>query len=247
MSIAVPTSETDSEGTVTAPDATANAHAFLRDEILTGRLEPGSIVNQVHVARQLEISRGPLREALRLLENEGLVVSEQNRRSRVAPLTAADAEELYCLRSVTEALAIRISVPLLTPGDIDSMREAFDAMNRAESAGDVPGWQEAHRRFHSTSIVRSRGRVNKLAEELREHAARYVQLYYGVLTNRGPNDHAKREHEEILEACTLHDGDSAAAVLTKHLGHTGLGVLTYIDPLYEPIALRSVLRHALAS
>jgi DNA-binding GntR family transcriptional regulator len=238
-------SHPDAEGAVTAPDATASAHAYLRDEILSGRLDPGSFVNQVHVARQLKISRGPLREALRLLENEGLVVSEQNRRSRVAPLTAADAEDLYCLRSVTEALAIRISAPLLTPDDIAGMREAFDAMNGAEAASDVPAWQEAHRRFHSTSIVRSRGRVNRLAEELREHAARYVQLYYGVLTNRGPTDNVKREHEEILEACMLHDGDSAAALLTKHLGHTGLGVLTYIDPLYEPIALRSVLRHAL--
>ncbi|MGY2876166.1 DNA-binding GntR family transcriptional regulator [Marmoricola sp. URHA0025 HA25] len=225
-----------------APDATATAHAYLRGEILSGRMAPGGIVNQVHVARALKISRGPLREALRLLENEGLVISEQNRRSRVSPLTATDAEELYCLRCVNEALAVLVSAPLMTPEDVEHMRSAFARMDDADAEGNPAAWEKAHLDFHSTSMSRSSGRIRRLAEELREHAARYVHLYYGVATDRGPT---RREHEEILAACEAGDGERAAEVVTRHLGHIGLGVLTYIDPRYEPIALRRTLRNAL--
>jgi len=225
-----------------APDATATAHAYLRGEILSGRLAPGGIVNQVHVARALKISRGPLREALRLLENEGLVISEQNRRSRVSPLTATDAEELYCLRCGNEALAVLVGVPLMTPEDVEQMRSAFARMNDADAEGNPSAWEEAHLDFHSTSMSRSSGRIRRLAEELREHAARYVHLYYGAATDRGPT---RREHEELLAACESGDGERAAEVVTRHLGHIGLGVLTYIDPRYEPVALRRTLRNAL--
>lgn len=225
-----------------APDATATAHAYLRGEILAGRLAPGAIVNQVHVARALKISRGPLREALRLLENEGLVISEQNRRSRVSPLTATDAEELYCLRCGNESLAVLISVPLMTPEDLVLMRSAFARMSDADVEGNPAAWEEAHMDFHSTAMSRSSGRIRRLAEELREHAARYVHLYYGAATDRGPT---RREHEELLAACEAGDGERAAEVVTRHLGHIGLGVLTYIDPRYEPSALRRTLRNAL--
>lgn len=235
--------ETEGGSASPGPDATTIAHAYLRAEILSGRLSPGGIVNQVHVARQLAISRGPLREALRLLENEGLVISEQNRRSRVSPLTAVDAEELYCLRCANEALAVLVSVPSLTSGDIEQMRSALARMNTADAEGDPVAWEEAHLDFHSTSMSRSSGRVRRLAEELREHAARYVHLYYGVATDRGPT---RREHEELLAACEAKDGERAAQVITRHLGHIGLGVLTYIDPRYEPVALRRTLRFALA-
>jgi DNA-binding GntR family transcriptional regulator len=225
-----------------APDATTAAHTYLRDEILSGRLPPGGIVNQVHVARALKISRGPLREALRLLENEGLVISEQYRRSRVAPLTATHAEELYCLRCVNEALAVLISVPLMTLEDVELMRSAFARMEDADAEGNTAAWEEAHLDFHSMSMSRSSGRVRRLAEELREHAARYVHLYYGAATDRGPS---RREHEELLAACESGDAEGAAEVVTRHLGHIGLGVLTYIDPRYEPSALRRTLRNAL--
>lgn len=234
--------DADARSVPPGPDATATAHAYLRDEILSGRLAPGGIVNQVHVARALKISRGPLREALRLLENEGLVISEQNRRSRVAPLTATDAEELYCLRCGNEALAVLVSVPLMTPEDVQQMRSAFARMNDADSEGNPAAWERAHLEFHSTSMSRSSGRVRRLAEELREHAARYVHLYYGAAPDRGPT---RREHEELLDACESGDGERAAEVVTRHLGHIGLGVLTYIDPRYEPSALRRTLRNAL--
>lgn len=234
--------DTEADSAPPGPDATSTAHAYLRGEILSGRMPSGGIVNQVHVARELKISRGPLREALRLLENEGLVISEQNRRSRVAPLTASDAEELYCLRCANEALAVLVSVPLMTSEDVDQMRAALARMNEADAEGNATAWEEAHLDFHSTSMSRSSGRVRRLAEELREHAARYVHLYYGAASDRGPT---KREHEELLAACEAKDGERAAHVVTRHLGHIGLGVLTFIDPRYEPVALRRTLRFAM--
>ena len=77
----------------------------------TGSSPPGAVMSQVALAEELGISRTPLREALRMLQSEGLVEGEPNRRVRVAPMTRTDLEELCVMRVTLEAEAIRLSVP----------------------------------------------------------------------------------------------------------------------------------------
>src|ERR1700745_1309753 len=95
----------------------ALVHAPLRAAILRGELPAGQTTSQVSLARDLDVGRTPLREALRMLQREGLVVSEPNRRVRIAALSATDAEELYVMRIALEAVAVRITVPTLTSTD----------------------------------------------------------------------------------------------------------------------------------
>src|ERR1700755_80985 len=97
---------------------TDDVYARVREAILDGELGPGAVMSQVALAEELGISRTPLREALRMLQGEGLVDAEPNRRVRVAPMTASDLEELYVMRVTLEAEALRLSVPLMTPEDL---------------------------------------------------------------------------------------------------------------------------------
>jgi DNA-binding GntR family transcriptional regulator len=221
-------------------DASTVAYLKIRQDILAGRAAPGSYLNQVHIARELAISRGPLREALRRLENEGLVISEKNRRSRVAELSASDAEQLYALRCVNERLAIELSVPLLTEDDLRKMAEVLAAMD-AFGKADEDAWDAAHERFHELALVRAPSRIYGVVHELREHAGRYIRL----LHVRGAHAFALQEHEQLLAACQKADAARAAQIVTSHLARTAFGVLTIVDPLYEPAALRQLMRRVL--
>ncbi|WP_445183581.1 GntR family transcriptional regulator [Pseudonocardia sp. Cha107L01] len=86
----------------------------VRADILNGRLEPGAKVSQVQLAASLGVGRPTLREALRMLQNEGLVQAEHNRQMRVAPLELDDFEQLCALRLTVEPMAVQLSVPYLT-------------------------------------------------------------------------------------------------------------------------------------
>src|SRR5213079_2359537 len=96
----------------------AVVHERLRDAILRGEIEAGATTSQTALAKQLDAGRTPLREALRMLQREGLVVSEPNRRVRIAELSSDDAEELYVMRIALEAVAVRITVPRLLSADV---------------------------------------------------------------------------------------------------------------------------------
>jgi DNA-binding GntR family transcriptional regulator len=235
-----PDTEPEEQSLDAGRDATALAYLRIRENILAGRAAPGSYLNQVHIARELAISRGPLREALRRLENEGLVVSEKNRRSRVSELSASDAEQLYALRCVNERLAIELSVPQLTDEDLQTMEAALTSM-RDSDRSDEDAWEAAHETFHEIALSRAPSRIYDTVHELREHAGRYIRLLH--ITNG--HAFAAAEHDELLTACRDGDAACAAQIVTSHLARTAFGVLTYIDPLYEPAALRQVMRRVL--
>src|SRR5438034_4316596 len=93
--------------------STEVVHDRLRRAILRGEFDPRVPISQVQLAARLGVSRTPLREALRMLQREGLIDSEPNRRVRVAELSVVDLEQLYAARIVIEALATRIAVPTL--------------------------------------------------------------------------------------------------------------------------------------
>src|SRR3954469_21972488 len=99
----------------------AAVHELLRSAILSGELAPGSSVSLVHLASRFEAGRTPLREALRMLQGEGLVLAAPNRQIRIASLTAADFEGISIARLALEAVAIRITVPCLTSADIAAL------------------------------------------------------------------------------------------------------------------------------
>ena len=102
-------------------DNVEQVYRRVREAILEGEIAPGAVMSQVALADELGVSRTPLREALRMLQSEGLVDAQANRRVTVKPISATDVEELVVMRVALETEAIRLSVDRLQPEDIAAL------------------------------------------------------------------------------------------------------------------------------
>lgn len=227
----------------TTRDSTLVVHEALREEILIGRLSPGSWISQVQLARRFGLSRGPIREALRLLEREGLVKSAVNQRARVAELSVTDLEQLYAARIVNEGLAIAVSVQRLSAPEIKELRQLIREM-KLRAGGDLTAWEDVHRRFHTGLVAHAGDRIGRMLAELSDHAARYRRVY--ISGDPRAWSIGATEHRAIVDACARRDAAQAAALLGRHLARTALTDLAILAPEHEPALIRAAV-HQLSS
>jgi DNA-binding GntR family transcriptional regulator len=212
----------------------------VRSAILEGELTPGATMSQVALAEELEISRTPLREALRMLQSEGLIEAEPNRRVRVAPISSADLEDLCIIRVTLEAEALRLSLPRITADDLARLEGAMAEMAHYAETRDYRGWGAPHRRFHRLLTAHAGRRLNALLDQLFDHAERYRRMHIG----HGPSAWATAGHRAILDACKQGDGAGASSRLASHLARTAFEVSELLDPSYDPVRLREALADA---
>jgi GntR family transcriptional regulator, rspAB operon transcriptional repressor len=219
---------------------TEDVYDRVRNAILDGELAPGVVMSQVALAEELGISRTPLREALRMLQSEGLVEGEPNRRVRVAPMTPRDLEEVYVMRVTLEAETLRLSVPLMTPEDLARLEGFMAEMAHYASAKDYRRWGVPHGKFHRVLTARAGERINLMLGQMFDHAERYRRLHIG----HGPSAWATAQHRDILDACKSGDRSLSASLLASHLARTGLEVSELLDPAYDPVMLKAALADA---
>jgi GntR family transcriptional regulator, rspAB operon transcriptional repressor len=212
----------------------------VRAAILDGELAPGAIMSQVSLAEELGISRTPLREALRMLQSEGLIEAEPNRRVRVAPIAAADLEELCVIRVTLESEALRLSISRLTADDLARLEGSMAEMAHYAETKDYRRWGAPHRRFHRLLTAHAGERSNALLDQLFDHSERYRRLHIG----HGPSAWATAGHREILDACKAGDRARGGALLATHLARTAFEVSELLDPAYDPGRLREALADA---
>lgn len=122
----------------------------LRRLILSGELRPGERLIEERLTEEFGVSRPPLREALRVLQRDGLIKTMPRRGSVVMPLTADDVREIYSLRWALERLAIELSVPVTNDSALQPLRDALDAMTTAAESGDPEKLLQANWEFHLT-------------------------------------------------------------------------------------------------
>src|SRR5258707_2801556 len=163
-------------GTGPAELSTEVVHERLRNAILRGELDPTVPLSQVQLAARLGVSRTPLREALRMLQREGLIDSPRNRQVRVAEMSVADLEQQYAARVLIEALAVRLTVPLYTAADLASLKDALASMIELKGH-DLDLWEAAHQRFHLLLRSYAGDRISRLAADLSDHTERYRRVY----------------------------------------------------------------------
>jgi DNA-binding GntR family transcriptional regulator len=226
-----------------APAAPRNAvgdvHRRLRQLILSNELPAGTDVNQLQIARALGISRGPIREAIRMLQEEGLVTAAPNRRSRVTPIDPADVDSAYAERVLLEVLGIRLTVPTLQGADL----ERADWLRiRMPSARDPEEYRALHRSFHHLLVSRLPEPLLAVAAKLFDRTDRYRRFYASHTPD--PAGVALQDHLEIVEAARRSDGRLAGELLARHYARTALQVLAVLCPEYEPRALREALQLA---
>lgn len=220
----------------------ALVHARLREAILSGELPPGTTLSQVRLAEKLGVSRTPLREALRLLEREGLVDSETNRRVRVAEFSVSDLEQLYAMRIQLEALAVRLSVPRMGDKELRDLSGHLERMREFAESEDYEGWEEPHRAFHDELVARSGGRLVGTIAQLSDHAERYRRAYMTGTPRSWTT--SMEEHRALLMACEAKDPALAAKRLARHYSVVVLGLIASLAPEHDPVAVRTSLRTA---
>jgi DNA-binding GntR family transcriptional regulator len=212
----------------------AVVHDQLRQAILSGDVPPGPATSQLVLARELGVGRTPLREALRMLQSEGLVISEPNRRVRIADLSVADAEELYVMRILLEAVAAQITVPTLDDRDIAELEGLMAQMDHLVHAN--ASFREAHHQFHARFVQAAGPRVVRQITQLFDHAERYRRAFGAT-----EPDHwtARRsEHRQILDAAAAGEARATGAAIAAHYLRTAKLVAEALDPSYDLARLR---------
>jgi DNA-binding GntR family transcriptional regulator len=224
------------------PPATSNTqdvYLRLRELLLNGEIPPGTVISQVKLARELGVSTTPLREAMRLLQAEGLLIAEHNRRSRVAPLDPKDIDAVYASRILIEALAIRLAVPRMSSDDVDALRRDLAAMRTAGDERDLAAWEPVHRMFHRR-LVAGNEAMERIIDPVVDRSERYRRssLFRSpARTWEIGND----EHEAIVTAVEERDPEAASVLLARHLARSALTVLAKIAPDEDPVSIRAAL------
>src|SRR5712691_12463113 len=131
-----------------AREAIPHVHTYLRECILDGTLTPGTKLSQVTLSEQLGISRTPLREVLRMLQEEGLVEIEPNQRTRVAGVDPQELDDIYASRILLETLALSMTIGHFGAKARAEAKRMLTAMRRAAKTGDFDAWFAAHTDYH---------------------------------------------------------------------------------------------------
>lgn len=231
--------------TIDSPPSTSADLAYqeLRTAILTGEVVAGQVMSQVQLAAEMNISRTPLREAVRRLEAEGLLTAESNRRVRVSELTLRDLDEVYGQRLLLEPLAVHVSVPQLTRDDLEEVKAALDASTAALQANDMDVFHVHHRVLHLGLVKRVGPRLFRTISELWDHAERYRRVFLvgGVVDRR---QQTICDHEELVSAAFARDTSLCASVLVRHLSTTAQTVFEYYGGPERPEMINLALeRH----
>jgi DNA-binding GntR family transcriptional regulator len=179
----------------------------LRSAILEGVLPPGHRLRQEELAAAFgSRSRVPVREALRVLEYEGLVTSQPNRGFTVSGLDADEIEEVYDLRIVLESHAVRLALPLLTDEDLSELTILYEQMEKAPDPDTSLAKREEF--YHRLYSVTARPRLTAMIVRLRQEVAR--SLRWKLV------QHSPKHHAIFFEAIQQGDADLATAELASH-------------------------------
>jgi DNA-binding GntR family transcriptional regulator len=187
----------------------------VRQAILGGTLRPGSQINQVEVAAKLRVSRGPLREALRQLEEEGLVLSLPHKGTFVTEITTDDIEEVYSIRAVLESFAIRRAVEHATADDLRDLSDIVGEMEKAAEVADVVRLRSLDLQFHLTICKSARHQLLlQLWKSIELRVRRLLALRHGIY--KDPRD-IVGTHPDIVRAIQARDAGQAAILMDTHV------------------------------
>jgi DNA-binding GntR family transcriptional regulator len=207
----------------------AGAYEVLLQAIVSGQLAPGTRIRDGELAAQLQISRMPVREALKRLESEGLVETIPNRETRVAPIRAERAAQAFPVIAALQALGTRLGVPALSTADDRRMASLDRDRARALRAGDVIAAIELDDAFHGVLLTAARNdELIRALERLMPQIRRLDVLHFTELAREG----AGRDHVEVLAACRRRDARTAAELVEANflrLGEQMAAILIHED------------------
>jgi DNA-binding GntR family transcriptional regulator len=200
------------------PTTTGYVMDYIREGIYNGRYPLGSRLDQKAIAEELGVSIVPIREAVRLLEGDGIINLYPRRGAFVTNITADGLEELYMIRQALEELATRLAVPNLTEARLAEMAEIIQKMEEATSSRDFVLLLNLNRAFHFTIYEASAlPLLMEMIKGLWNRSALYRRAFT-FLPERAVQ--ALQEHKQIYQACRRRDGQAAGAAVKLNIRQT---------------------------
>ena len=187
----------------------------IRQAIADGKLPPGQRLVEMKIAREMDTSRGPLREALFQLEREGLVVRKPNRGTFVVGLTEEMVRQIASLRGVLEGFAARLAVKRLTKEDFDRLEDIIRDMSTKAGAGDIPGVAEQDYKLHEY-ILRASG--HPLLHEMWAGLNQKIRIYQSSLNRmHGDMNLIVKAHRLIVRTLRRRNPERVGQVMADHM------------------------------
>ena len=192
----------------------------LRREILSGEIAPGGRIRVGELEKRFGVSHIPIREALRRLEAEGLVVTSPQRATLAAGIALEDLAGLYDLRHIIEVPVARRSVEQAGEADVEATWHALADLETAAKHPDSFEFFDRHRAFHSALLAPGSSEwIQRTLDQLWQSAERYVRL---TMSAFGTMDQAMRDHREMAELFAAREADLLAELVSQHLTRTEL-------------------------
>ncbi len=187
----------------------------LRESILKGEMKPGERLMEIHLASRLGVSRTPIREAIRMLELEGLVTMIPRRGAEVAQISAKGLKDVLEVRQALDALAMELACERITDGEIRELRRACDHFIEMTKTRDAIQIAEADVILHDI-IVKASGndRLVQMVNNLSQQMYRYRLEYIKDISQHG---RLIEEHEEIYRCISSRDKEAGARAIKMHI------------------------------
>jgi DNA-binding GntR family transcriptional regulator len=187
----------------------------LRAAIIEGLLRPGERLMEIQLAEQLGVSRTPVREAIRKLELEGLVVMMPRKGAYVAGLSIKDISDVFEIRKALEGLAAEVAADRISDEEIESLERLLHRLAEASDSKNYDLFIEIDSEFHSVLFQAGRNdRLSQMINNLREQIHRFRST---SLSMPGRMSAAVEEHRKIVEAVSQHDVDAAKHLAQEHI------------------------------
>ncbi len=192
-----------------------NVYETLKNAILTGELPAGSRIIETQYAEKLHISRTPLREAFRRLEQDGLVSYEVRRGVVVRAFTVEDVEEIFTIRNALMMLIAPSIVHNADDADFAKLDEILASMDLSQSAEDAEALAVQNRQFHHTlEHISDKKRILRVIDSQEEYIIRFSHIAIASVVRRSS---AQQEHHQMVELLCQRDEEGFSALMRHHL------------------------------
>ena len=217
-------------------DLTLNMNAYLplrdvvfntlREAILKGELKPGERLMELQLAAKLGVSRTPIREAIRMLEQEGLAVTIPRKGAEVARMTEKDMEDVLQIRDALDELAASIACEQISEEELAELRHTMHEFEESTKTGDVKRIAEADVRFHDIIYHATRNvKLENMLNNLREQMYRYRLEY---LKDTDSHEKLDGEHQAIFENIRNGDKEAVCTMVGQHIDNQKEAILAAI-------------------
>lgn len=199
----------------------------LRQAILIGELKPGERLMEIHLANELGVSRTPIREAIRKLELEGLVVMVPRKGAYVASISEQQLLDVLEVRRALETLSVSLACERITQNELDELKKACSEFEETTYSMDATGVARADVRFHD--IILRATKNNRLVSLLNQISEQMYRYRFEYIKDTSNYSNLVKEHEELYYAMTNQDAERAVEVIRIHIDNQAAAVLKSIE------------------